>query len=122
MTSTEGLISLISLMTGLIFDSLRPARMIFAGLANARLIAVSAPRLLLLGPVMRTARYTSAVTRTIRRDLEKCVQVFPSASLANALATSLPVVLISNFAMLIGSMKALDVMIKLNVSTTSHKV
>ena len=54
-TSTVGLVFLISSMTGLTLASVRDASMIRLGLAEARIMAVSAPIPFLLVPVMRTA-------------------------------------------------------------------
>lgn len=50
----SGWLLLISVMTGRILLSVRPARMMSLGLPAARKIAVWAPRPLSLGPVMRT--------------------------------------------------------------------
>lgn len=49
-----GLTDAISSMTGAILDSVRPARMIWAGLAVAKDKAVSAPSPLLEAPVIMT--------------------------------------------------------------------
>jgi hypothetical protein len=53
-TFVVGELAWISLMTGAIFESVRPARRRWAGLPWAREMAVCAPRPLAEGPVIRT--------------------------------------------------------------------
>lgn len=57
LTDTEGYFELISEITGVIFDSVRPARIMREGEAAAILIAVSAPIPPAPGPVMTTRIY-----------------------------------------------------------------
>jgi hypothetical protein len=53
-TFVVGEMAWISVMTGAIFESVRPARRRWAGLPCAREMAVCAPRPLAEGPVIRT--------------------------------------------------------------------
>ena len=86
-TEMEGCFELMALMMGVIFDSVRPARMRWEGRPAAIEMAVSAPMPPMPGPVMTTGFVRSEIFDRGRSHL-----LFLSFTLSlNASTTSLPV-------------------------------
>jgi hypothetical protein len=86
---TEALILLICSITGVILDSVRPAKRMRDGLAWQRDIAASAPIELALGPVIRTgAVLVFAVILRGERSVLTCFAIYRGRKLLHYLFTS----------------------------------